>query len=545
MTDLTERLMRQYGVMKANRAPWESHWDSIARRVLPRGNPIGGLQSPGSRRTQDIFDSTASMGLERFAAAMEGLVAPRAQRWHGLASPDRKLNAKPQIKKFFDQLNDLLFETRYAASSGFATQLHEVMISLGWCGTGPMWIEDDLQRGIIYTALDISEVCIAVDKSGRVDTVGREFEWTARQAIQKWGEAGLPKDILDARSQPDRKFKFIHMIAPREDFNPARADAKGMRWGSWYMLANDKSLISEGGFHTMPVPVCRYTTAPREEYGRSVAMMALPDIKMANEIAKGMVRAMHKMLDPPLLLPDDGALTRMQTRPGALNYGGVNSRGEQLVRPLQTGGDFRAGDKLLEDTRRNINDAFLVTLFQTLATTGSDRMTATEVLERLRERGVLLAPATGRIESELLGPMIEREIDIHARAGRLPPMPAELEDAGGNFKIVYDNPMSRAAKAEQAGGFFQVVERLAPIAAIDPTVYDAFNFQAAAAGVAEISGVPQAWLRTADELAAKEQERTTAAEAAALTEAAPQISKAALDMAKAESLGGGDVAVAA
>jgi hypothetical protein len=235
----------------------------------------------------------------------------------------------------------------------------------------------------------------------------------------------------------------------------------------------------------------------------------------------------------------------MQTRPGALNIGGVNARGEPMVRPLQTGGEIAWAENLLDRTQKNINDAFLVTLFQTLATTGSDRMTATEVLERLRERGVLLAPATGRIETELLGPMIEREIDIHARANRLPPMPAELEDAGGQFKIVYDNPMSRAAKAEQAGGFFQVVERLAPIAAIDQTVYDAFDFGAAARGVAEISGVPAAWMRTPDQIAALKDERTTAGEAKALVDAAPQVSKAALDLAKAESLGGGDIGVAA
>jgi hypothetical protein len=544
MSDLTERLMRQYSTMLGERASWEGHWDSIARRVLPRGNPIGGTQSPGSRRTQDIFDSTASLGLERFAAAMEGLVAPRAQRWHGLASSDPRLNKKPEIRRYFEQVNDLLFETRYAASSGFATQLHEVMISLGWAGTGPMWIEDDERKGIVYTALDISEVAIDVDKSGRVDTVGREFEWTARQAAQKWGADQLPKKIKDALPKPETKFKFVHMVAPRSDFDPQRADAKGMRWGSWYMLADDRSLISEGGFHTMPVPVCRYTTAPREKYGRSVAMMALPDIKMINEVAKGMVRAIHKDLDPPLLLPDDGVLTRMQTRPGGLNIGGVNARGEPMVRPLQNASNISWAENLLERAARVINDAFLVTLFQSLANT-SDRMTATEVLERLREKGVLLAPATGRIETELLGPLIEREIDIHSRAGRLPPMPWELQDAGGDYKIVYDNPMSRAAKAEQVGGFFQTVERLAPIAAIDATVYDVFDFQAATRGAAEVSGVPASWMRTPEQIAALKDERTTADEAKALVEAAPQVSKAALDLAKAQQLGGGEISVAA
>lgn len=543
MDDLPTRLMRQYGVMCDARRPWENHWSQIARRVLPRGDSFNGQQSPGGRRTQDIFDSTATLGLDKFAAAMEGLVAPRAQRWHGLACPDAKLNAKPEIRRYFEEVTDVLFEARYAASSGFATQLHEVMINLGAFGTAPFWIEDDPGRGIIYSALDVAEVVIDVDKNGRVDTVGREFEWTFRQAVQKWGLDRLPASMREGQAQPDRKFKFVHMIAPRQDFDASRADAKGMRWGSWYLLKTGSELVSEGGFHTMPMPVCRYTTAPRENYGRSVAMMALPDIKMANEVAKGLVRSIHKALDPALLVPDDGVLTKIQTRPGAINYGGVNARGDAMVRPLDTGGNISFGQELLTDTRAVINDAFLVTLFQTLAQT-SDRMTATEVLERLRERGVLLSPATGRIETELLGPMIEREIDIHSRAGRLPPMPAELQDKGGEYRIVYDNPMSRAAKADQASGFFRVIEALAPIGAIDASVYDAFDFAEAARGVAEISGVPARWMKTAEAMAEKQAEKATADEVAALAEAAPMVSRAALDVAKAQQLGGGIEALA-
>lgn len=535
---LTARLLAQHSAMLDARRPWETHWGQIARRVLPRGDNFNQRPSPGGQRTADVFDSTATIALEKFAAGMEGLVAPRAMRWHGLASPNRELNDKPEVRAYFDEVNDLLFESRYAASSGFATQLHEVMIGLGAFGTGPLWIEDDPGRGIIYSAIDLSEIAIGVDKSGRVDTVSREFEWTARQAIQKWGEAAMPRTILDGRDQPSRTFRFVHMIAPRGDFDATRADAKGMRWGSWYMLKQDQVLIAEGGFHTMPMPVCRYTTAPREAYGRSVAMQALPDIKMANEIAKGIVRAVHKALDPALLLPDDGVLTKMNTRPGALNVGGVNSRGEALVRPLQTGGDIGQGRELLDQTRQVIRDAFLVSLFETLANT-SDRMTATEVLERLRERGVLLAPATGRIETELLGPMIEREIDIHGRAGRLPPMPAILEDAGGEFKIVYDNPMSRAAKAEQVTGFFRTVEAVAPLAQIEPAVYDVFDFVEAVRGAAEIGGVPAKWMRSADAIAALKDQKAQAAEVQQLVEAAPQIAGAALDAAKAEQIGGG------
>ena len=51
------------------------------------------------------------------------------------------------------------------------------------------------------------------------------------------------------------------------------------------MAFEGRTLISESGFESFPYMVSRYVTAPREVYGRSPAMLALPDIKMINEMS--------------------------------------------------------------------------------------------------------------------------------------------------------------------------------------------------------------------------------------------------------------------
>ena len=153
-------------------------------------------------------------------------------------------------------------------------------------------------------------------------------------------------------------------------------------------------------------------------------MIVLPDIKMLNEMSKTVIRAAHKTVDPPLLLHDDGVLGlsrggRPNLDPGALNVGGIDDQGRPKVLPLQTGARPDLGLELMEQRRKVINDAFLVTLFQILVE--GPAMTATEVLERAKEKGALLAPTMGRQQSEALGPMIERELDILARVpGALP-----------------------------------------------------------------------------------------------------------------------------
>jgi hypothetical protein len=138
-------------------------------------------------------------------------------------------------------------------------------------------------------------------------------------------------------------------------------------------------------------------------------MLVLPSLKVLNEEKKTVLKQGHRVVDPVLLAHDDGVLDNFSMRGGALNYGGVTAEGRPLVHTLPTG-NIAIGKELMDDERMVINDAFLVTLFQIL--TETPEMTATEVIERTREKGALLSPTMGRQQSEYIGPMIEREVDL-------------------------------------------------------------------------------------------------------------------------------------
>lgn len=537
----THMICRRHEQLKANRMTWDSHWSQVARRVLPSQDDFTTKRTPGARRTEYIFDSTAPLGLGRFASAIEGLIAPRKQQWHGLETSDATLNKRHRVKTYFEDVTRIMFKKRYASKASFANQFNSVLQSLGAFGSGALQVLDAYNRSapIAYKALNLAECYVDVDQHGIVDTVHREFEYTARQCQQKWGDA-LPDKIAKAvrDGKLDEKFMILHAIGPSRDYDPSRADARGMKIGSWYVLLEGKAPISRGGFHTMPIMFPRYQVSSSEIYGRSVAMDALADIKIVNEMAKTVMRAGHRAVDPPLLLADDGVLTKFNARPGAPNVGGLDDRGVPMVRPLEGGANVPLGFEMMDQSRKAINDAFLVTLFQILVDS-PDRMTATEVLERMREKGVLLAPAAGRIENELLAILIDRELDILGRGGFLPEMPPELVEAADEIEIVYDNPLSRAARAEGAMGFLRTVEALTPVATVDPKIYDrTFNFDVAARELAEINGVPPSWLKDPDAAAAEKAAELEAVDVQNAIAAAPIAGKAALDFAKAQEIAG-------
>lgn len=532
-----DEIIRRQERLAGDRGIFEQHWREIAERILPRSDYFRTNRAPGDKHTEKVFDATANLALERFASAMESMLTPRTQRWHRLKTISQELDDDPAVRLWLDQVTDILFGVRYSPRANFASQAHEVYMSLGAFGTGGLFIDESIGRGLRYRSIHLGELHIDENHQGVIDTVFRKFQMTARQAAQKWGESKLPQQIKNAlEKSPDTKFDFIHAVHPNTDKQPFRKDYRGMDFYSCYVSMTGRVVLSEGGFRTFPYAIGRYVVGPKEIYGRSPAMTVLPDVKMLNEMSKTVIRAAHKIVDPPLLLQEDGALTAFDLRPGALNFGGVNDQGQQVVHPLQTGARIDIGSDMMEQRRRAINDAFLVTLFQILVE--SPGMTATEAMLRAQEKGALLAPTMGRQQSELLGPMIERELDILGHAGLLPPMPENLRRVGGLVDVEYVSPLNRAQRAEEGMAILNTFQAIAPLAQIKPDVMDIFDHEAVARELAEINGVPQKVLRTPEQMDAMKQAMAQANQAKGLLEAAPVAAGVVKDLAQAQSMAG-------
>lgn len=525
---IAQQIVHRLGRMKTNRGNWESHWEEIAQRVLPsHAQTFTGATSPGVKKSQEAYDATAALACTKFAAAMESMLTPRNQRWHKLVPMDKALLKNRQARLWFEDVADTLFRYRYAPKANFASNQHEIYMALGAYGTGCMYIDTlyDLRgrpAGLRYRAVHLGEIYFAENHQGIIDTAFRPFKYTARQAAQKWGADKLEPKIREAlEKNPEQEFEFIHAVMPREDFAPGRLDVKGMPFASYFVCCASKAVMEESGYHTFPYAISRYVVAPGEIYGRSPAMQVLPDIKVLNEINKTTLKQGHRVVDPVLLAHDDGVLDSFSLKPGAINYGGVSAEGRPLVHALPTG-NLSFARELTAEKRESINDAFLVTLFQILVDT--PQMTATEVLERAREKGALLSPTMGRQQSEALGPMIEREIDLLARQGLLPPMPPFLREAmGADYDVVYDSPLSRAQRAEEAAGTMRTVEFAVNVAAQtqDPSPLDIFDWDTIIPEVADINGMPVRYLKSMEQVMAIREGRNQDKEAAQITQALP------------------------
>lgn len=530
MSELTQYHVQRLGALKQDRSNFDTQWEEAAARVSPAHTNMFTGRSPGTpqgdKKTDQQFDGTTAAAASKFMAVMESLVTPQHQVWHLMRVMDKTLKRNRAVRMFFDDLSDVLYDYRYRPVANFVGNSQQVYYSLGVYGNGSLYVDEpEKTKGLRYRNIFLGETYFAENHAGIIDTCYRTYNLTAGQMVQRFG-ARCSDAVQEAAKQPaqkDRKYEILHVVMPNEQYQPGMVLGDGaMPFISIYIEVGTQTLLRTGGYDSFPYAIARYTQISGEVYGRGPAQYVLPSIKTLNEQKKTVLKQGHRVVDPVLLAFDDGKLGSASLRAGRLVPGGVSKDGKELIKPMQTG-SIAIADKMMEMEKVIIHDAFLISLFQILVETPT--MTATEVLERAREKGMLLAPTAGRLQAEFLGPLIEREITLLARQGLLPTMPPILRDAAIEYKIEYDNPMSRMARAERASGFMRALSSAAEYAKMtgDIEPLDFFNFDNAMPQILDIHGAPIAWTRSLEEVMARRQGRAEAQQTQQMIDAAPAV----------------------
>jgi hypothetical protein len=138
----------------------------------------------------------------------------------------------------------------------------------------------------------------------------------------------------------------------------------------------------------------------------------------------------------------------------------------------------------------------------------------------------------GRQQSESLGPMIEREVDLLMQQGLVSPMPDILRQAAGQYVVEYDSPLSRAQKAEGISGFFRLVDWSQNYVNVtgDKRPLDWLDWDTAMPEIAQGQAVPTRWIKTFDAVMQMRQAQQQAAQQQQMVDAAPALASLAKPM---------------
>lgn len=530
--------------MESARMNYDSVWAEIARLVYPEQDNLfgGGMRTSKWMReqpeTRTAHEPYATQALEDGVAVFESFVMPKGQRWQKLELTDESLMRKVRNQQWLEQKEKALFALRNDPRSGFAGAVHESAMSLFSFGPQSMWVDirrDQLGRiaGLSYQSEFIGDVWIERDAEGGVMRSHRALELTAEQALRKWGTECPPKvreAMTGPNPQPTKKFTFLHVIEPNRAFDPERIDWRGKPLAAGYYSCEDEMLFRQGGYGSMPRLVSSFNRANKSTWGRSPAMKVLPTIRMEQQVWLDRVFGAELRLKPPLLAIDDD-IDLIELKPFGVTYGGLDERGEPMLREFLTQADATDARELSAEAKALIDQAFYRHLLQ-LNRELKTHITAARTAEENAEKGILLSPLAMQ-EQEWLSPMTERELALMGEIGFFddaPPDVAEYLAFTGGLGIKYDNGLTALQEAGKSAAFLNFAQQVGALAQFDPSVVEdlkrEYPMRKVLPELARIAGVPAAMRATEDEQANYDAQKAQAAQTQQLLEAVPALATA-------------------
>lgn len=492
-----EQIINRVDELRSEKANWSSYFQDLAHFCIPRKAFITSKRTPGERLDfHRIFDSTAIMAVKTMASGFQSSLTNPSSQWFNLIITEEELMESKDVRIWLKEVEGEIFKT--FNTSNFDQVMQEFYRMAGVFGTGVIFEEEDITERVHFTMIPMGEVFIEEDAKGRVVRVFREFEYSVQQAFRRWGnKAGEIVTKAIAEKKFATRATFIHAVFPRDERDVRKKDKTNMPFASTWLEKKKQHLIGEGGFMEFPYMAGRFTKETDSAWGYSPAMDVLADIFMVNEIARTIIRAGQKIVDPPFIVPSRGFILPLNFNPAAANYRNAQTSKDDF-QVIETKGNIPLGFDLLDRYQRNIERGFFVQLFQALSQV-TKQMTIPEVQERIREQLVLLGPVVGRFQQEVLDPIVTRTFFILQRNGFLPAIPPILQNR--EFKVKHISPLARAQRESEISALMRTLSIVGEVTAIVPNAIDKIDTDKVIDIVAEVTGTDPRILRDDREIA--------------------------------------------
>lgn len=478
---LAENLLERYRVAKARKSESDNLREDAGRYAWPtarqmfKGTETGG---EGQEYSLDIFDSTAIDASFRLTANIFSYLMPVGSKWFEFIASDYQSKLADGIKEWLSKATSIVHSEIWR--SNFMREMFAAIRSMVVFGTGVISVEKDKRTGeLVYRAYHVGDIAFEENSKGVIDSVFRRIVYTARQAVQEFGETKVPKKVREAAADPKKandKFTFIHCVVPNSDFDTKKITSK--RFKSVFIFEETKKIVKEEQFDSNPYFIMRFTVAPDELWGRGPVIELLPEIRMLNQMRFDFIESAELSNHPPMIAEDDGVISQPVTGPKDMIY---IRAGSAIPVPWNTGANLPLTREVILDQQQLVKDGMFLNIFQTLEGV-KNISSATESQIRKQDGMVIVAAVVGAVQKDTLDPIIVRSLAL-IPDNKLPAAPVRFD-----IDIVYQGRLAMAMSALQADAIELFLAKWAPYAELG--VFDNFDIDEASRISALASSVP-------------------------------------------------------
>ena len=503
----TKRYRIRFANLRNDQTSWRNHWQDIADFMIPRrgrylySEDDEPASTKGEYKYNRIINGTGGEALKILASGMQGGLTSPSRPWFVLSMEDKDLAKYAPVKQWLTDVRDRVLAIY--ARSNFYGSMHSVYKELGAFGVSAQLQLEDYMTVCRFRPFTAGEFLIELDSAYRPSALFRHFSLTADQMIQEFGKEKVSSQVIDAQKTHNNTalFKVVNVIEPNKLVNPAKAGYEGMTYKSiYYQDDGDPDMIlRESGFDGLPFIAPRWDVTATEIYGNSPAMEALGDIRMLQKMEEKTLKAIDKMVDPPMnadvsLKNKGGSIV-----PGHVNYISSMQGGVGFSPVYQINPNVQQLEYKIDRVEQRIKRFFFNDLFLMIVNDQRSNTTAYEIAKKHEEKLLMLGPVIERIQNESHNPTIDRTFLLAEKLGLLPEPPDEIK--GVELKVEYVSILAQAQKMVGTTSIEQTASFVGNLGSVNPEALDLLDVDAAVQEYASLTGAPPKMIR--DEAAVK------------------------------------------
>lgn len=478
--------LERYEALKSQAVKgWLPRWKDIRSHLMPeRGLFEGEIANSGNVDFSKVLDIQIHKSICNLATMLQGGFSSPSKEWARLTVSNPNLAERHAVKTYLAACEKVMYKAW--RGSDFYDSIYSLYLEIIAFGTGVIYCEEDWHRLMNYRTLTIGEYLLDADQAGRVDTLYRVVSMTARQMGQKFKRERLSVAVQNSlRDKPGDYHRVLHVICPRKDYDRAKKDNLNMPFKSiWLEIDggsnNELGLLAEGGYMEQPFMAARWDVIGSNIYGIGPGWYALPEVKTHYQACGDFITAVHKVINPPMLVPSEYR-DRIVHLPGGQTYG------DEQIKPLyQINPDLANHAAYTNNSLNAIKGEFYSDVF--IFSLDHPNMTAFEASERIAEKSRLLGPALNRLESDLFIALVDRQFSILNRAGMFPPTPDELK--GEEVKVEFIGDLAMQQKEAGTRSIQKTVTFGLELSKFDPRMLKKLNLPKALDEFHELTGSP-------------------------------------------------------
>lgn len=463
-------ICQRYGTLKSKRHNWEWLWDECLRYCMPEED-MAAYKSWYGGEKEKPYDISGIRAAKLLGGALFSYTISRGEDWFSFRTTDKELSKDDSVQQWLSDASNILLE--YLQNSPFASASQEMLMKYPVLGTGCTYCE--LQgKSLYFREYSVVDICVSSNSKKEVDTVFREFEFTAQQAVDKWGLENVSKEVREAfQKDPYKITKYVHAVFP-EALDPERdpkagldPDAPPVRpYSSYYIDIDNEAVMERGGYSSFPYAVSRWSLIGEEDYGRGPAMESLFALRMLSRATVDYIDSVEMSTFPPVFVPNNDTIDIKKMQAGEVIP--LDLRDGTPVF-YQSNTNFSMLMDFLNRHQSHVDDLFHVKQLLSLTPASEIKrdVTATEVDQRAREGLQSISPAITRLEEEHFGPTITRAFGLLLEAGIIPPPPdvmvlraAERGMDGLPVDIVYTTELDRRLAQTRIASLLEAIQQM-------------------------------------------------------------------------------------